>query len=468
MIRKEIGSGQTTLISIIVMKKNYLLLSIFLLFFPIASWAADGTSNFHSSLEENRREEITVIDNHSVKVGLGPDQRSVSCTILDAVGSIPSVNGKTEPAVVYVNKEKVHHIRKGLYAWDREGKYRVRLTTKYIREFGKITIRIPSEPAAIENTDLPETLPTYYESLPEGKREEITIIDNYMVEVGLGSDLGSVKSIIQDAIKSIPSVGEAYPEFVLVNDDPIFFIGNGLYSWNSEGSNPVKLTTAFIKKFGNIRVSVPRHSQGDETVLTKPSTVSLQSDETALEKQPSIITKSEESPIAKDKNIAIASAPQQEIKARNPAKKVRKLGLKGFRLARFGMDVSQVKDAIQKDLNIDESRIETSGNIITIFTTRLSKKGEEASVQYFFSSTNKRLSKVLVRWEPSENTDNLAVKLINQFLNLRFLELQPENEAHLYYGKDNYGNAIKLSWAENSKSPHSQRPLLLSYMEFSK
>jgi hypothetical protein len=339
-------------------------------------------SSFHNNLEENRREEITVIDNHSVKVGLGPDQRSVSCTILDAVGSIPLVNGKTEPDVVYVNKEQVHHIRKGLYAWDREGKYRVRLTTKYIREFGEITIRIPSQHAAIDKNNLLETLPTYYESLPEGKREEITIIDDYMVEVGLGSDLGSVKSIIQDAIKSIPSVGEAFPEFVLVNGDPIFFIGNGLYSWNSEGSNPVKLTTAFIKKFGNIRVSVPRQGQGNETVLIKPAITSLESDKTDLEKQPAATIEPEEFSIPKEKNIAIASAPHLEIKAipPTPAKKVKNFGLKGFRLARFGMDISQVKNAIQRDFKIDESMIETTKNILTIFTTRLSAKGDGVMV----------------------------------------------------------------------------------------
>ena len=103
-------------------------------------------------------EKITVIDNYSVKVGLGPDQHSVSSTILDAVASIPLVNGKTEPDVVYVNKEKVYHIRKGLYAWDDEGEYRVRLTTKYIREFGEITIRIPSQSAAIKKTDITKNL----------------------------------------------------------------------------------------------------------------------------------------------------------------------------------------------------------------------------------------------------------------------------------------------------------------------
>jgi hypothetical protein len=225
-------------------------------------------SSFHNNLEENRREEITIINNHSVKVGLGPDQNSVSCTILDAVASIPSVNGKTEPDVVYVNKEKVNHIRKGLYSWDRDGKNRVRLTTKYIREFGEITIRIPSQSAAIEKTDLTKTIPTYYESLPENKREEITIINEFMVEVGLGSGLGPVKSTIQDAIKSIPSVtDETFPEFIFVNDAPIFFIGNGLYSWDSEGNSPVRVTTAFIKKFGNISVSVQKNFQGGEPEL---------------------------------------------------------------------------------------------------------------------------------------------------------------------------------------------------------
>jgi hypothetical protein len=455
-----------------LMAQIFVLAFIFLFLVPVKGQSKTvpsiTASSFHSNLEGSRREEITVIDNHSVKVGLGPDQRSVSCTILDAVGSIPLVNGEIEPDVIYVNKEKVYHIRKGLYAWDREGKYRVRLTTKYIREFGEITIRIPSQLTANEKIDLPEAIPTYYESLPENKREEITIIDNYMVEVGLGSNLGPIKSIIQDAIKSIPSVGEAYPEFVLVNEDPIFFIGNGLYSWDSEGSNPVKLTTSYIKKFGNITVSVPRHGQGDETALTKPAPLSLESNETTFDKQPATISKPEESPILKEKSISIASEPHQEIKTAAPAKKIRKLGLKGFRLARFGMDISQVKNAIQKDFKIDKSMVKTSENILTIFTTKLSAKGDEASVQYFFSSTNNRLRKVLVSWEPSENTVNLAVKLINQFLSLRFLEIQPPNESYLYYGKDADGNAIRLSWSENSKSPHLQRPLLLSYLEFSK
>ena len=129
------------------MKNIYFIAFFFLLLLPAnsPSAAAPSTTDFHNNLAENRREEISIVDEHTVKVGLGPDQRSVSCTILDAVGSIPSINGKTEPRVVFVNKEKVNYISPGLYTWDRAGKYRVRLTTKYIREFGEIIIRVPSK-----------------------------------------------------------------------------------------------------------------------------------------------------------------------------------------------------------------------------------------------------------------------------------------------------------------------------------
>ena len=267
------------------MAQIFVLVFIFVFSLPVNGQSiatlSKTASTFLNNLEENKREEITVIDNYSVKVGLGPDQYSVSSTILDAVASIPLVNGKTEPDVVYVNKEKVYHIRKGLYAWDGEGEYRVRLTTKYIREFGEITIRIPSQAAAIKKTDITKTVPTYYESIPENKREEITIIDYFMVEVGLGSGLGSVKSTLQDAIKSIPSVtGEAFPEFVFINGASIFFIGNGLYSWDSEGNSPVRITTAFIKKFGNILVSVQDSQpelEDQPIAITEPETASIPS-----------------------------------------------------------------------------------------------------------------------------------------------------------------------------------------------
>jgi hypothetical protein len=66
----------------------------------------------------------------------------------------------------------------------------------------------------------------------------------------------------------------------------------------------------------------------------------------------------------------------------------------------------------------------TLRNIFTTFTTKLSAKGNKATVQYFLS-INKKLKKVLVSREPSEKADNLEVKLIEQFLNLRFPKLSP-------------------------------------------
>ncbi|MEK9629285.1 MAG: hypothetical protein VW455_09730 [Nitrospinota bacterium] len=481
------------------MKKFFSLVFLFLLF--LFSGISASASTFHESLPENRREEISIIDEYTVKVGLGPDQRSVSCNILDAVGSIPSINGTTEPDVVYVNKEKVHHISKGLYTWDRAGKYRVRLTTKYIREFGDITIRVPNEAAAGES--IPEKMeeahrvPSYYQNLPEDKREEITIIDPYMVEVGMGSDLRTVASNIQDAIQSIPTVEEdRFPEFVNVNGRPIFFIGNGLYSWDSEGNDPVRLTTRFIKKYGNIKVSiVPLDSPAtppkkinkqlsekasmekkspstttsvpvkkDVVVLT-PDPVKKIEGAFSLPKEEDITTSSKKVKVAK---IQPQVSNRQQAKPASPAPVKKKgLGLKGFRKAQFGMDMQQVKQVIREDFKLDDSQIKTFGrekNILAISTDKLSESGESASVQYYFS--NDKLARVNVLWGPSENTDQLAAKLVQQFLSLRFLEKQsPENrDAQLYYGKDSQGNELKLSWA-NSPDGNS-RPLSLSYLAF--
>ncbi|HCK67768.1 MAG TPA: hypothetical protein DHW17_00645 [Nitrospina sp.] len=108
---------------------------------------------FYNSLPDSKREEIKIIDDHTVEIGIGPDNRSVSCNILDAVQSIPYVGAGGEPDTVFVNKEKVHHFRKGLYTWDREGNYRVRLTTKYIREFGNIQIHIADTPTPKEEPE---------------------------------------------------------------------------------------------------------------------------------------------------------------------------------------------------------------------------------------------------------------------------------------------------------------------------
>ena len=468
--------------------KNTFFLVLLVYFAPLLPTGSFASaSDFHKNLPENKREEITIVDDFTVKVGLGPDQQSVSCTILDAVSSLPSIDGAMEPEVVYVNKEMVHHIRKGLYTWDRAGKYRVRLTTKYIREFGDILIRVPDpnalQPVIEESKSLSSS---FYQSLPENKQEEITIIDPYMVEVGLGPDLRVVESNIQDAIQSIPAVEEeGFPEFVSVNGEPIFFIGNGLYSWDSDGSNPVRLTTPFIKKFGNIRVSIP--GEPPAPPKEKPPAVVLEKKKSTTtsfkQEKPKKAAKApamkpastpRETEIPKEEVIAKAHVPSKIIK-REPLSPVptrkKVVGLKGFRLAHFGMDISQVKKAIQDDFSIEDSLIKVTGqskNIIAISTNKLSEKGEIASVQYLFTIKDKKLIRIHVIWEPSENTDNLAAKLTRQFSSSKFLKSQTTGESdQLYSGKDSHGNELKLSWVKNpTGNSLKNRPLSLSYLAF--
>ena len=146
-------------------------------------------------------------------------------------------------------------------------------------------------------------------------------------------------------------------------------------------------------------------------------------------------------------------------------------GLEGFRLAHFGMDISQVKKAIQDDFSIEDSLIKVTGqskNIIAISTNKLSEKGEIASVQYLFTIKDKKLIRIHVIWEPSANTDNLAAKLTRKFSSSKFLKSQTTGESdQLYFGKDSHGNELKLSWAKNpTGNSLKNRPLSLSYLAF--
>ena len=132
------------------------------------------------------------------------------------------------------------------------------------------------------------------------------------------------------------------------------------------------------------------------------------------------------------------------------------------------MDISQVKKAIQDDFNIDDSLIKVTGqekNIIAISTNKLSAKGEIASVQYLFTINDKILIKIHITWEPSENTDKLAAKLAKQFLNSRILKNQSHlGGHHLYFGKDSYGNELKLFWVNSTGNLSNKYPLSLSYL----
>ena len=214
--------------------------ALFLLSFPLPVLG----NQFHNSLPDQKLEEIKIIDNHTVEIEIGPDNRSVSCNILEALQSIPYVGVGGEPDTVFFNKEKLYHFRKGLYTWDREGKYRVRLTTKYIRDFGNIQIHVPEAGTVMQEkkkTSGKNITSAFHQSLSQNIKEEITIIDEGMVEVAIGPDDHSVSATILHAIKSIPSVKEGVePKNVLINEEPIHHVKKGVYAWDTEGRNLVR------------------------------------------------------------------------------------------------------------------------------------------------------------------------------------------------------------------------------------
>ena len=422
---------------------------------------------FHNSLPDPKREEIKIVDNHTVEVGIGPDNRSVSCNILDAVRSIPYVGAGGEPDIVFVNKEKVHHFRKGLYTWDREGNYRVRLTTKYIREFGNIRIRVPEEGTALlEEREPAGPSSTYLQNLPQNIKEEITIIDENMVEVAIGPDDHSVSSTILHAVKSIPSAKEdAEPGHVFVNDEPIHHIKEGVYAWDMEGKNPVRLSTKYIREFGNIQI----HITG---------------------KEPPSLPKAEPEPVTDKKATAPPAMKEEPPIPPNPSppltpKTIRAGMVKGFRLAQFGMGEEQVVKAIQADFDLLENKIErrrdpeSGQRILTIASLTLDPENGKAWIHYYLSSLDQTLNRVDVIWgHPEHSTVDQAIlqKSADRLKNLfRQLETQTATTdagkgPYIYYGVDILGNGIKLMWnkpydKDFQPTSKSKSTLALSYFQ---
>lgn len=105
--------------------------------------SAYADQEFYQSLTVNKRDEIKIVDDFTVEVSLGPDGRTVSSTILDAVFSIPSIDRRDEPVSLYVQGSKIFRRQDGDYTWDIEGKKRVRLTSGYINnQGGKIFVSV--------------------------------------------------------------------------------------------------------------------------------------------------------------------------------------------------------------------------------------------------------------------------------------------------------------------------------------
>ena len=143
-----------------------------------------------------------------VEVGIGPDDHSVSTTILHAIKSIPSVKEGVEPRNVLINEEPIHYVRKGVYAWDIEGRSAVQLTAKYIRKFGNIQVHLTGEessfvsrkepgPATYKDpTALIDFFPTA--NLP-GKHEPRPVVKEILIEK---------KNIFPEPIVTHPDIKE--------------------------------------------------------------------------------------------------------------------------------------------------------------------------------------------------------------------------------------------------------------------
>lgn len=488
-----------------------------LFFFTLTSPALSNP--FYDLLPDSKREEIKIVDEHTVEIGIGPDNRSVSCNILDAVHSIPYVGSDLEPATVFVNNEKIHHFRKGLYTWDREGKYRVRLTTKYIREFGNIRIHVPKEETALPKPlKFTSTGPTslYLQNLPQNIKEEITIIDENMVEVAIGPDDRSVSATIIHAIKSIPSLKEGTePDQVIVNGEQIYHIKKGVYAWDRKGRNPVRLTTKFIRKFGNIQIHVvgeeplpklkeepmsrieaiapPKPEQQKKTVDSlKPETLppikpterskNKTQEKEFTDEEPKIILVPEI--IVPPPNVKEESINQPDSSSPPLPKKIRMGVVKGFRLAQFGMSEQQVIRAIEADFGLLENKVErqreSDKHILTIVSLTLDPKNGKALIHYYFSSHGQQLNRVDVVWGHPDHSNvdktilqNSSAKLKNLFTQLRQLETKKTNtdtNPYIFYGIDTSGNGIKMMWANPlDKSfhpiPNSESTLTLSYFQ---
>jgi len=339
---------------------------------------------FYNSLPDSKREEIKIIDDHTVEIGIGPDNRSVSCNILDAVQSIPYVGAGGEPDTV-VNKEKVHHFRKGLYTWDREGNYRVRLTTKYIREFGNIRIHVPEEGTALREEQEPaEPSSTYLQNLPQNIKEE-------------PEPVAHKKTTAPPAPELLPSLSE-------------------------------KPETELLEK--EFHIEKPKSIPVPESIVTPP-----------VEKEEPFALPSPSSPLV--------------------PKKIRVGIVKGFRLAQFGMSEKQVIQAIEADFGLLEKKVErrrdpeSGQRVLTIASLTLDPKNGKAWVRYYLSSQDQTLNRVDVIWghpDHSKVDHTILQKSAERFKNLfRQLETQTaiavvDKGPYIFYGVDIFGNGIKLMW----------------------
>jgi hypothetical protein len=298
----------------------------------------------------------------------------------------------------------------------------------------------------------------FHERLPMKKKEEIRIVDDFTVEVSLGSDNKWVSSNINDALRSIPTVSsERLPSEVRFRERKIFLQKGRGYTWDQEGKEPVKLTSGEIRERGNILIRVPVAGE-------KPSQLESRASNTKASLQ-----NKEREPSRQDKSV--------------------EENIDGFRSAKFGMTQQEVLSAILKDFGIGSDSVkrgenpsEKTDHLIARVIDLLPGSGQ-AMVVYMFGYQSQKLYQINLFWgKPFDPEPNPSVLLkiarsLNTYFSKRgFVESTVQQNVPLtkelllvFKGADGEGRMVEMILSNVNASSDQKRKsdisLRLSYIE---
>jgi len=287
---------------------------------------------------------------------------------------------------------------------------------------------------------------TFHHGLESAKRDEIKILNDHAVEVGLGPDRRTVSSTILDAIRSIPSVEKGRePREAYLEGTKIYRQGDGSYSWDLSGKKPVRLVSDFIKGAGGrVRVAVKNQVGPTKAPPSAESTVS-----------------------------------------RKPGTTRQIADIRGFRSARFGMTPTEVREAIQKDFSLSGEAVKSGTNplektsFLSVVVQKLLPESGPGRIGYIFGYQSGRLIQVNIVWgKPVVSNPhvkglvNTANLLRSYFFRLGFprdklVMNSPLGEDSIlaFRGTDKNGKMVSLVLNNplNKERPGSEASLVLKY-----
>ncbi len=113
-------------------------------------------NSFYKKLSLPKRDEISILDCRTVKVGLGIDQRRVSVSVEEAIKSIPCVDPNAMPAKAFVQSRPIFRQKNGYYTSDKEGRLDVEFIAEDIRTYGPIQIQIENQIRRVTKSPIQE------------------------------------------------------------------------------------------------------------------------------------------------------------------------------------------------------------------------------------------------------------------------------------------------------------------------